>query len=110
MKTWADATELDPPSRSIDRDLGEGPTRCCARRLVAADALVCYDEVSADLLSILLTRFPHMEKAPAIYLCDACADILIREKLVKREDRAIDFGLSQDTINKMRDQDTKARS
>ena len=56
-----------------------------------------------------MTRFPHLAGAKEIFLCDACADTLIREKLVTREDRAIDLGLSQDIVTKMRDQDLKAR-
>ena len=110
MRTWAEASDLASPSQTVDRDAGEGPLRCCARRLVAADALICYDDVSAELLSVLVTRFPHLEKATEIFLCDACADTLVREQLVSREDRAIDLGLSQEVVAKMRDQDLKARS
>ena len=110
MKTWADAAGLLSPSQTIDRDAGEGPARCCGRRLVAADALICYDDVSAELLSILVTRFPHFAEAEQIFLCDACADTLVREQLITREDRATDLRLPQEVVDKMRDQDIKARS
>jgi hypothetical protein len=105
MKTWADVAGIEPRGLSLDRDKGEGPPRCCDRRLVAADALVCYDDVSAGLLSVLVTRFPHLEHAAKIYLCDACSDTLIRERLVTREDRALDLGLPREIVEKMRAHD-----
>lgn len=111
MRTWADAAGVVPPARSIDRDQGEGPPRCCARRLVSADSLICYDDVSAELLSVLVTRFPHLEKAEQIFLCDACAETLIREHLITREDRARVFGLSEKLIAKawLHDEESRHR-
>jgi hypothetical protein len=109
MKTWADEAGIIPPSRSIDRDAGEGPPRCCVRRLVAADALVCYDELALERLAELAKRFPHLAEITPLYLCDGCADTLIREEIITREDRAIDFGLPQEIVDKAREQDLKAR-
>lgn len=105
MKTWADAAELVPASQTIDRDRGEGPVRCCHRRLVAADALVCYDDLSAERRSALEQRLPHLQGVTPLYLCDACSELLIREVVFTREERAIDFGLDQDIIDKARDRD-----
>jgi hypothetical protein len=96
---------IDPPSQSIDRDAGEGPPRCCKRRVVAADALVCYDELAPERLKALLARLPHLAGVTPLYLCDSCSEMLIREGKMTREERAIDFGESQEIIDKARDHD-----
>jgi hypothetical protein len=107
LKTWADVAELDPPSQSIDRDAGEGPPRCCKRRIVAADALVWYDELGAKRRAALLERLPHLEGVAPLYLCDSCSELLIREEIITREERAVDFGETQKIIDKARDQDLR---
>ncbi len=98
IETWNDA---DPrlPARSIDRDVGEGPPRCCARRLVAADSLVRYDRLPPDLLAKVRQRFPDLPAGP-LYLCDACGETLIREGVLTREERARGFGLSPKMVAK----------
>lgn len=110
MKTWANEARISPPSRSIDRDAGEGPPRCCARRLVAADALVNYDELAAERLAELVKRFPHLQAVSPLYLCDGCADTIIRERIVTREDRARDFGLPSTVVAKARAHDALFRA
>ena len=107
MKTWASDQGLEPQSQTIDRDASEGPPRCCRRRLVAADALVCYDELAPERLAAVLERLPHLKGVTPLYLCDACGDLIIREAVVTREDRALDFGLGQDVVDKARDLDRK---
>lgn len=88
LKTWADVAGLVPPSRSIDRDAGEGPPRCCARRLVAADALVHFGELSASRLAKVRARFPEHQDVPAIdlYLCDGCRGTIRREVILTRDE------------------------
>jgi hypothetical protein len=105
VKTWADEAGLTPASKSIDRDAGEGPPRCCGRRFVAADSLICYDELAPDRLKALIVRLPHLDEASPLYLCDGCSELLIRELVFTREERAIDFGLPQEIVDKARDLD-----
>jgi hypothetical protein len=102
MKTWAEKAGSIPPSRSIDRDAGEGPPRCCARRLVAADALMYY-----GLLARVVGRFAHLQRVPLdeLYLCDACGETLVRERVVTREERALAFGLPAAAVAKARAHD-----
>lgn len=107
MRTWADAAGLVPSGQTIDRDAGEGPPRCCGRRLVAADSLVCYDDLSPDGLKRLLARLPHLEGIAPLYLCDGCSELIIREEVVTRLERAIDFGEPQDVVDKARDLDLR---
>ena len=102
MRTWASDQGLDPQAQSIDRDAGEGPPRCCGRRLVAADALVCYDELAPERRKALLERLPHLQDVTPLYLCDACSELLIREAVITREDRALDFGLPAEVVEKAR--------
>jgi hypothetical protein len=105
MNTWADDAKIVPPGLPIDRDADEGPPRCCARRFVAADALVCYDELAPERRTALLKRFPHLSGVSPLYLCDACGDTLVRERVITREERAIAFGLSAAAVAKARAQD-----
>lgn len=109
MRTWADDAKIDPPSLSVDRDNGDGPPRCCPRRLVAADALVYYGELAPGRRQALLARFPHLEGVGPLYLCDGCSELLIRELIITREERAVDFGLPQEIVDKARDSDGLAR-
>jgi len=109
MKTWADAAGIIPPAASIDRDAGDGPPRCCNRRLVAADALVCYDEADAVRLALILDRLLLLRQAPNVFLCDACADLIVREQLVTREERALDLKLSAELVEKARAHDQLLR-
>lgn len=102
MKTWAEEAGIIPPARNIDRDAGEGPPRCCARRRVAADELVCYDDLAPARLAVVLQRFPRLVGASPLYLCGACGETVIREQVVTREDRARDFGLPERVITKAR--------
>lgn len=105
MKTWADEAQVEPRGLSIDRDAGGGPPRCCGRRLVAADALVCYDDLAPERLAEVVKRFPHLAGVTPLYLCDGCSEQLIREAVITREARAVDFGLSQEAIDKERQRD-----
>lgn len=109
MKTWAQEAGISPPACNIDRDAEEGPTRCCARRLVPADEMVCYDDLAPDRLAIVLERFPHLVGVSPLYLCGACGETLIRERVVTREDRARDFALPESIIEKARIQDARFR-
>lgn len=79
--TWADEAGIPGPT-TIDRSKGEGPPRCCARDLVAADALVRFSpaDVAGPALDLVHARFPH---APE-YLCDACRGTLRREQVIAR--------------------------
>lgn len=88
MKTWADEAQVEPPGLSIDRGVGEGPPRCCARRLVAADALVHFGDLLPALLAKVLDRFPHLGSVPPdqLYLCDGCRGSLRREAVLKRDE------------------------
>jgi len=106
--TWADDAKIDPPGLSIDRDAGEGPVRCCGRRHVAADSLVCYDNLAPERLKALIARLPHLEGVSPLYLCDGCSELVIRENVLTREERAIDFGLSQEFVDKARSLDSLA--
>jgi hypothetical protein len=108
-KTWADVAGIDPPSLSIDRDAGEGPPRCCSRRHVAADALVCYDDLAPERRKALLARLPQLAGVDGVYLCDGCSELLVREVVITREERAIDFGLPQAIIDQARGLDALAR-
>jgi hypothetical protein len=108
VKTWASDQGFTQASQMVDRDAGQGPVRCCGRRLVAADALVCYDELAPERLAAVLERLPHLKGVTPLYLCDACSELIIREEVVTREDRALDFGLPQDVVDKARDLDRKA--
>jgi len=108
MKTWADAAGVVPPATSIDRNAGEGPPRCCARRIVAADALVCYDDLAPERLAAVLERLPQLKGVSPLYLCDGCASLVVREEVVTREELAVDLGLSADLVSKARDMDQKA--
>ena len=110
MKTWADDADIAPPSRSIDRDAGEGPPRCCARRFVAADALVRYDQLPLDSLALVKERFPHLASIAPLYLCDACGETLVREHVWTREDRAEGLGLSSTAVAKARAHDAVFRA
>jgi hypothetical protein len=110
VKTWADVANVEPRGLSLDRDKGEGPPRCCDRRLVAADALICYDDLAAVRQLELLKRFPHLDGKTPVYLCDACADTLVRERIISHEDRALDFGLDAAVIARARARDAKVRS
>jgi hypothetical protein len=105
VKTWADEAGIDPPGLSMDRDAGEGPPRCCGRRFVAADGLVCYDDLAPERLKRLLARLPRLAEAASIYLCDGCSELLLREEIFTREERAIDFGLPQNIVDNARDAD-----
>lgn len=87
MNTWADAAGIDPPSKTLDRNAGEGAQpRCCSRQLVAADALVNYGDLPGDLLEKVLDRFPHLASADGaeVYLCDSCRETLRRENVITR--------------------------
>jgi len=88
MKTWADVAGIEPRGLSIDRDQGEGPPRCCNRRLVAADALVHFGDLASARLAAVLARFPHLADVPVaeLYLCDACRGTIRREQVIARED------------------------
>jgi hypothetical protein len=105
MTTWADVAGIVPPGLSIDRDAGEGPPRCCQRRLVAADMLICYDEIAPERLKALVAQLPHLEGVSPLYLCDGCSELIIRKGVMTREQRAIDFGLPQAVVDKARDLD-----
>lgn len=105
MKTWADMAKVSPPGSPIDRDAGEGPPRCCTRRLVAADALVCYDDLPGALLAVVKERFPAIASMTPIYLCDGCSDTLVREGVITREERAAGLGLSAASVLKARELD-----
>lgn len=109
MRTWAGESGVGSPSRSIDRDAGEGPPRCCARRLVSADELVCYDDLAPERLALVLQRLPHLVWVRPLYLCGACGETIIRERIVTREDRARDFGLPTALIEKARRHDDRFR-
>jgi hypothetical protein len=110
VNTWADERQLDVRAVTIDRDAGEGPPRCCARRLIAADSLVCYDKLAPERRAALLARLPHLEGVTPLYLCDACSELLIREAVMTREERALDFGLPQEIVDKARDLDERAHN
>lgn len=105
MRTWADTAQVEPRGLSIDRDAGEGPPRCCGRRLVAADALVCYDDLAPERLAEIVKRLPQLADLTPLYLCDGCSELLIREAVITREGRALDFGLSEEIVNKERERD-----
>jgi hypothetical protein len=109
MRKWAEVAGVIPSARSIDRNAGEGPPRCCARRLVSADELVCYDDLAPERLALLLKRLPHLVGVSPLYLCGACGETIIRERLVTREDRARDFGLSTAIVEKARLHDDQFR-
>lgn len=100
MKTWADTARVVPPALNIDRDAGEGPPRCCARGKVAADALIWYGELPVTIRSKVLARFPKLVNVPTsgLYLCDACAETLVRERVITREERAVGLGLAADRV------------
>lgn len=107
MKTWADEANVGPRGLSIDRNAGEGPPRCCERRLVAADALVCYDDLAPERLAEIVKRLPHLADLTPLYLCDSCSELLIRERVITREARALDFGLPQEIVAKERERDLR---
>jgi len=88
MKTWADSAGVRPPGLSMDRDAGQGPPRCCARRLVAADALVHYGDLHPTRLARVLARFPHLADVPLdqLYLCDGCRGTIRREVVLTRDE------------------------
>jgi hypothetical protein len=88
MKTWADAAGIEPQGLSIDRDQGEGPPRCCGRRLVAADALVYFGDLASAPRARLLARWPHLAGVPAteLYLCDGCRGTVRRETVLSRDE------------------------
>jgi hypothetical protein len=86
VKTWADVAGIVPSATSIDRDAGEGPPRCCGRRLVAADALVCYDEIAPERLAAVLERLPSLKGVRPLYLCDGCRGTIRREQLLRRDE------------------------
>jgi len=88
VKTWADEAGIVPPGKSIDRDAGEGPPRCCARRFVAADALVHFGELSAPRLAKVRARFPKHQNVPDVdlYLCDGCRGTIRREAVLARNE------------------------
>lgn len=105
MKTWADVAGIVPPATSVDRDAGEGPPRCCNRRLVAADALICYDALAPERRAALVARWPHLEGVTPLFLCDGCSEWITRERVMTREARMRDFGESQEIVDKARDLD-----
>lgn len=109
MKTWADEAGITQRARGVDRDAGDGPPRCCARRFIAADALVCYDDLAPGPRAALDARFPHLAGVSPLYLCDGCAETIIRERVVTREGRARDFGLPDAVIEKARLHDNRFR-
>lgn len=88
MKTWAETAGILPPGLSIDRDAGEGPPRCCARRFVAADALVHFGDLLPALRTRVLARFPALATTPAreLYLCDGCRGTIRREVVLDRNE------------------------
>jgi hypothetical protein len=88
VKTWADAVGVVPASASIDRDVGEGPPRCCAKRHVSADALVYFGDLPSARLDRLRARFPALATVPdgELYLCDGCRGTVRREIVLAREE------------------------
>lgn len=74
---------------------------------MAADALICYDDLAPERRKALLERLPHLAGADPLYLCDGCSELLIRNLVITREERAIDFGESQDIVDKARDLDLR---
>lgn len=93
MKTWADEVGIDPPSKTIDRNAGEGPQPpCCSQQYVSADALVHYGDLPDEIRDRVLERFPHLASADAaeLYLCGSCRETLRREGVITRTEMPAD--------------------
>lgn len=74
---------------------------------MAADSLICYDDLAPERLAAVLERFPHLKDVKPIYLCDGCSELVVRELVITREGRAVDFGLPQEIIDEARALDLK---
>lgn len=96
MRTWASDAGVSPASMTLDRDAGEGPARCCARRFVAADALVFYGDLDSGKLARVRARFPDL--SGATYLCDSCRETLRREKVIARTEMPTSRALSNPNV------------
>lgn len=85
MRTYADDAQVVPPALPLNRDLGEGPLRCCGTAVVTADSLVWYgpDEMAAPVLAKVRARHKQVP-AEGMYLCGGCRETLRREKVIAR--------------------------
>lgn len=72
----------------VDRDAGEGPPRCCAKRRVLADKLVWYGGVSNEALARVRARLPHLAEVARkdLYLCSRCILRLLREGVLRPDE------------------------
>lgn len=102
MRTWADVAAVAPPSKSLNRNAGEGPPRCCNVQLVAADALIWWGGLPALIIGKAKARFPRLSAVAneELYLCSNCGETLVREKLITREELARSQGLSERQVAK----------
>ena len=69
----------------VDREAGEGPPRCCAKRRILADKLVWYGGISNDALTRLRARMPHLAEVARedLYLCSRCIVRLLRDGVLR---------------------------
>lgn len=92
MAMAQDVTASEPaPLRratSIDRGRGEGPPRCCGVDVVAADELVWYGGLPAEVLARVRACLPRLAGIPDedLYLCGSCRNRLRNKRVLQRSE------------------------
>jgi len=94
VKTWTDTPA------AVNRDLGEGPPRCCSTAVVTGDSLVTWGGLPSAVLDVVRARLPSLPDDPDLYLCAGCRETMFREKLLTREEVARGLGMSAAIIAK----------
>lgn len=92
MAMTQDVTDPEPApfkrATSIDRRRGEGPPRCCAVDVVAADELVWYGGLPAEVLARVRACLPRVADIPDedLYLCGSCRNTLRNTRALRRDE------------------------